>query len=166
MSYSFNIEPAEHFLNWQQDPHSNYLARLVIPEKTDFFAIKVGLVAEMAVYNPFDFFLEPSAEEFPFAYEPRVRKELEPYLETEDVGPRLGQWLASIYRTPMRTIDFLVEINQRLQSEVGYVIRMEAGVQSCEETLALAGDRAGIRRGSWSRFCAISGSRRASSPAI
>ena len=79
LSYSFNIEPAEHFLNWQQDPHSNYLARLVVPEKTDLFSIKVGLVAEMAVYNPFDFFLEPTAEEFPFAYDPRVRKELEPY---------------------------------------------------------------------------------------
>ena len=135
LSYSLDIQPSEHFLNWQQDPHSNYLARLVVPEKTDLFSIKVGLVAEMAVYNPFDFFLEPAAENFPFAYDPRVRKELEPYLETEDVGPLLGEWLAGVDRSPERMIDFLVGLNQRLQRDVGYVIRMEAGVQSCEETL-------------------------------
>jgi len=137
LSYSLDIQPEDHFLNWQQDPHSNYLARLVVPEKTGLFSIKVGLVAEMAVYNPFDFFLEPSAETFPFEYDPRVRKELEPYLETEDVGPLLRKWLGSIDLKPERTIDFLVAINQRLQQEIGYVIRMEAGVQSCEETLDL-----------------------------
>ncbi len=167
LSYSLDIEPKEHFLNWQQDPHSNFLARVVVPEKTNIFSIKVGLVAEMAVYNPFDFFLEPTAEKFPFEYDARVRKELEPYLETEDVGPLLAKWIASVDRTPRRTIDFLVEINQRLQQDIGYVIRH--GSRRAE----LRGDPRpaerlvpGFVRGSWSRSCAISASRPGSSRAI
>ena len=78
LSYSLRVEPELHFINWQQDPFANYLARLVFPEKTTEFCVTVDLVAQMAVYNPFDFFLEPAAEQFPFAYEPNRRHDLLP----------------------------------------------------------------------------------------
>ena len=80
LSYSMKVEPTTHFINWQQDPQANYLARLVFPDATTFFRVEVDLVAEMAVFNPFDFFLEPSAEKFPFVYEPELLVELAPYL--------------------------------------------------------------------------------------
>jgi uncharacterized protein (DUF2126 family) len=136
LSYSLRVEPAGHFLNWQQDPLGNYLARIVIPERTREFRLQVDLVAEMAVFNPFDFFLEPEAEKFPFAYEARTAKELEPYLEIEPAGPLLADWVGSVDRGPASTVDFLVELNRRLHQDVAYVIRMEPGVQSCEETLS------------------------------
>ncbi len=137
LSYSLRVEPAGHFLNWQQDPLGNYLARIVIPEKTREFRLQVDLVAEMAIFNPFDFFLEPEAEQYPFAYEPRVAKELEPYLEIEPDGPLLAEWIGNVARGPLPTVDFLVELNRRLHEDVDYVIRMEPGVQTCEETLSL-----------------------------
>ncbi|MGH6918845.1 MAG: transglutaminase family protein, partial [Geminicoccaceae bacterium] len=135
VSYSLEVEPKQHFLNWQQDPHSNYLARVLIPEKTTRFAVEVGLVAEIAVINPFDFFLEPAAQAVPFAYEPLLKKDLEPYLEVAPAGPRLRDLLASIPATPEATVSFLVELNGRLQREIDYVIRLEPGIQSFEETL-------------------------------
>ncbi|MFO1129519.1 MAG: transglutaminase family protein [Rhodospirillales bacterium] len=136
LSYSLKVEPALHFLNWQQDPQGNYLARLVFPERTGEFVIDVDLVAEMAVFNPFDFFLEPDAETFPFAYAPWLAKELAPYLAPLPAGPLLTEWMASVPRQEMRTIDFLVALNHRLQQEISYTIRMEPGIQTCEETLA------------------------------
>jgi uncharacterized protein (DUF2126 family)/transglutaminase-like putative cysteine protease len=135
LSYSLRIEPAEHFINWQQDPFANHLARLVFPEKTREFTVTVDLVAEMAVYNPFDFFLEPGAEQFPFAYEAELAHDLAPYLARLPVTPRLRSWLGSVPRESMRSIDFLVYLNQRLQKDIGYLIRMEPGVQTPEETL-------------------------------
>ena len=137
LSYSLKVEPAEHFINWQQDPFANYLARLVFPEKTAEFTVTVDLVAEMAVYNPFDFFLEPQAKEFPFAYDAAQRAELAPYLATEPATPRLKDYVAQIDTQPLRTIDFLVGLNQRLQKDVSYLIRLEPGVQTPEETLTL-----------------------------
>jgi len=136
LSYSLKVSPAEHFLNWQQDPQSNYQARLVFNQPTRELKIEVDLVAEMTVINPFDFFLEPSAEDCPFVYDSSLSREIRPYLETEPVGPMLAEWLASFDRSPRRTNDFLVEVNQRLQHEIKYLIRLEPGVQSCEETLA------------------------------
>jgi len=141
LAYSLKIEPGAHFLNWQQDPLGNYLARIVIPERTLEFRLQVDLVAEMAVFNPFDFFLEPQAETCPFSYEPQAAKELEPCLEAEPAGPLLARWLATVERAPTPTVEFLVNLNRRLHEDVEYVIRMEPGVQSCEETL-------GLRRGS------------------
>jgi len=135
LSYALRIEPAQHFINWQQDPFSNYLARLVIPEATTGFKVTVDLVAEMSVYNPFDFFLEPSAEQFPFQYEPGLAHDLAPYLAREPLTPRFAAFLDSIDRTERRTLDFLVALNQRLQREIRYLIRMEPGVQSPETTL-------------------------------
>jgi uncharacterized protein (DUF2126 family)/transglutaminase-like putative cysteine protease len=135
LSYSLSVYPKTHFLNWQQDPQSNYLARLVFPEPTRMLQVEVDLVAEMVVVNPFDFFLEPSANTCPFAYETGLAHDLQPYLETEPVGPRLQALLASIDRAPQTTVDFLVAVNQRLQREVNYIVRMEPGIQTCEETL-------------------------------
>ncbi len=134
-AYSLKIEPRNHFINWQQDPQSNYLARVVFPEPVHHFSVEVDLVAEMAVINPFDFFLEPYAEKFPFAYDEELRRELAPYLTLQPMGPRLRTFLGKIERGPRRCADFLVALNQQLQRAIGYVIRLEPGVQSCEETL-------------------------------
>ncbi len=136
-SYSLRVVPEKHFINWLQDPHSNYLARLVFPEKTSRFEVEVDLVAEMTVINPFDFFLEESAGEFPIEYESVLLKDLQPFLHVLPVGPKFNDLIQSIDRTPRKTIDFLVEINRQIQEMVSYVIRMEHGVQSPEETLTL-----------------------------
>jgi uncharacterized protein (DUF2126 family)/transglutaminase-like putative cysteine protease len=138
LSYSLGIEPGGHFINWQQDPFANYLARLVFPDKTEHLKVTVDLVAELAVYNPFDFFLEPEAESFPFRYEASLRHDLAPYLAKEPLTPRLRELLRSVDVSETRTIDFLVSLNQRLQREIRYLIRMEPGVQTPEETLARA----------------------------
>ncbi len=138
ISYSLRVEPTGHFINWQQDPFANYQARLVFPEKTTEFKVTVDVVVEMAVYNPFDFFLEPSAEKFPFAYAPEVAQELAPYLACEPAGPLVQAYLDRIDRRPRATIDFLVALNQQLQQDVRYLIRMEPGVQKPEETLQKA----------------------------
>jgi transglutaminase-like putative cysteine protease len=138
LSFSLKVEPARHFINWQQDPFANYQARLVFPERTTEFKVTVDLVVEMAVYNPFDFFLEPGAENFPFRYEPLVAQELAPYFAVEPETPLLRDYLAKVDRKPQRTIDFLVGINQKLQQDIRYLIRMEPGVQTPEQTLANA----------------------------
>jgi uncharacterized protein (DUF2126 family)/transglutaminase-like putative cysteine protease len=137
-SYSLKVTPAQHFVNWQQDPNGNWLARFVFPEKTREFTVTVDLTADMAVVNPFDFFIEPFAETFPFAYPAEFAEELAPYLYAEPAGPHLSAFLASIPRNGKSTVDFLVELNQRLQREIRYVIRMETGVQTTEDTLAAA----------------------------
>ncbi|GAB4179281.1 MAG: transglutaminase family protein [Thalassobaculales bacterium] len=136
LSYALKVEPSAHFINWQQDPQGNWLARLVFPEPTRNFSVEVDLVADMTVINPFDFFLEPAAETWPFAYDPVLAAELKPFLRTDTPGPLLAGLLDSIPRDPCPTVDFLVAINQRLQRDIRYLIRMEPGVQSPEETLA------------------------------
>lgn len=138
VSYSLRVEPAQHFINWQQDPFANFQARLVFPQPTTEFKVTVDLVVEMAVYNPFDFFLEPSADRFPFAYEPGVAQELAPYLACEPATPLVQAYLDRIDRKPRATIDFLVDLNRQLQQDVKYLIRMEPGVQTPEQTLELA----------------------------
>lgn len=135
LSYSLKIGPEKHFINWQQDPQGNYLARLVFPEQTREFRVEVDLVAEMSVINPFDFFLEPHAEKIPFAYESGERHELAPYLYKVNYGPLFDKYVAGISREPLRSVDFLVAINAQLQRDIRYTIRMEPGVQTPEETL-------------------------------
>lgn len=135
ISYSLRVEPEEHFVNWQQDPFANYQARLVFPEKTREFKVTVDLVVEMAVYNPFDFFLEPQAENFPFEYTEAQAQELAPYLVADAATPLVQAYLEKVDRKAQRTIDFLVGINQQVQQDVNYLIRMEPGVQTPEETL-------------------------------
>lgn len=137
LSYSLTIEPAEHFINWQQDPFANYQARLVFPKKTTSFKVTVDLVTEMAVFNPFDFFVEPSAKEAPFTYAPAVKEELTSYLDLGTTEPLFDQYLASLDLKKRATNDFLVYINQRLHKDISYTIRMEPGVQTPEETLKL-----------------------------
>jgi uncharacterized protein (DUF2126 family) len=136
-AYSLKVEPKPHFLNWQQDPQSNFLARVVFPQPVHHFSVDVDLVAEMTVINPFDFFLEPYAETYPFCYEPTLERELAPFRQVCPAGPQLAEYLKTINLSERRSIDFFVDLNQQLQHKVRYVIRMEPGVQSSEETLTL-----------------------------
>ncbi len=136
-SYSLNIEPKEHFINWQQDAFGNYLARIVFPEKVKEFKVDVEVIAEMTVINPFDFFVEEYAETFPFAYENQLQKELTPYLEIVEKGPLLMDWFSKQQTHKGKNIvDFLVAINQAVYNEINYTVRMEVGVFTCEESLS------------------------------
>ena len=137
LSYSLNIEPAEQFINWQQDPFSNYQARLVFPQKTSEFKVTVDLVIEMAVFNPFDFFLEPCAEHVPLTYTPELKDELAAYLDKLPETSLFQKYLSALDQKPQRTINFLVQINQRVYQDIKYLIRMEPGVQTPEQTLEL-----------------------------
>jgi len=136
LSFSMDVQPKGHFLNWQQDPQGNWLARLVFPEKVDHFEVSVELLADMSVINPFDFFLEPEAEHFPFAYDSDLDHQLAPYLSAMPPGPLLKKYLAGIETggSP-HIITFLVALNQRLQRDIAYTVRMEPGVQTPEQTL-------------------------------
>jgi len=137
LSYSLKIKPEKHFINWQQDPQGNYLARLAFPDKTDVFHIEVDLTADMTVINPFDFFLEGYAEKFPFEYEPWLTKELKPFLEKEEQGEVFNAYLQSIDRTSRPTSDYCVDLIRRMSQEIKYMVRMEPGVQTPEETLTI-----------------------------
>jgi len=141
LGYSLNIEPEQCFLNWQQDPYGNWVARVVFPEPATALEIVVDLTADLTVINPFDFFVEPYAEQYPFAYAPALAKELIPFLETAPLGPRLAAWLAAFRATHSReesTVNMLVRLNQQLQHEIRYLVRMEPGVQDPEHTLESA----------------------------
>ena len=134
ISHSLRVSPADHFVNYQQDPNGNWLARYVFPNPVTEFKIEVDLVADMTVYNPFDFFVEESAEFWPFEYSDDIRADLAIYQQTEPVGPLLQGFIDGIDKTRTRTVDFVVGINAQLANTVGYVIRMEPGVQTPEET--------------------------------
>lgn len=136
--YSLKVTPEDHFINWQQDPFGNYQARLVFPEKVKRLEFAVEVIADMTVINPFDFFIEEYAENFPFAYDALMQEELAPYLKVTEQCPELEAWLASVDCEEMVPIvTFLVQLNSRLSNEIDYGIRLEPGVQSCQETLTL-----------------------------
>ncbi|MCC6511878.1 MAG: transglutaminase family protein [Pirellulaceae bacterium] len=147
VSYSLKVSPHEHFVNWQQDPHSNFQARFVCPKPTRMMRIEVDVVAEMTVINPFDFFVEQAAEEFPFEYDASLMRDLRPFMELLPLGTEGKKFLASLDRTPRRTVTFLVDLNRRVQEEIGYTIRLEPGVQSVEETLKIK--RGSCRDSAW-----------------
>ncbi|MBT3069723.1 transglutaminase family protein [Rhodomicrobium sp. Az07] len=136
LSYSLGITPEEHFINWQQDPFGNYLARLVFPERTREFKVVVDLVADMATINPFDFFVEESAQSWPFDYDAALKEELAPYLKAGAPGPLLKDYVAGVKFQGGTSLDFIWALNLQLQKDIAYLIRMEPGVQTPEETLA------------------------------
>ncbi len=154
-AYSLRVTPEQHFINWQQDAFGNHLARLVFPERATELSVTVGLVADMTVINPFDFFLEEYAERYPFTYPPALRADLDPYLHgiDEDAsvpgsgpGPLVRAWLDEALPAGLngagqdgpRIVDFLVAVNQRVQRDVGYTVRMQPGVQTPDTTLQRA----------------------------
>lgn len=136
-SYSLKILPKGHYINWQQDPFGNFLAKVVFPEKIKEFKIEVDIVAEIRPFNPFDFFLEDYAKDFPFKYEKSLKEELVPYLEIKERNTKLLSWISEANKDKQNIIDFLVQINQKLNHTLKYVVRLEAGVQNTEETLNL-----------------------------
>src|ERR1700761_935192 len=123
LSYSLKVTPEEHILHWQLDPHHNYLARLLFQNKTNEFVVEVDLIAELSPVNPFDFFLEPGVEQYPFKYLNDLAKDLEPYLVAELAGPRLKEFLGNVGGGPVGTIGFLADLNRRVSREIGYTTR-------------------------------------------
>ena len=135
LSYSLEITPANHILNWQLDPHNNRQARVIFQGKTDEFVVEVNLVADLSPINPFDFFLEPGVEGYPFAYAPALADDLEPYRRTEPAAALLRAFLGNFMGRKSGTVDLLLNLNRAVRDAVGYTTRMEPGVQTCEETL-------------------------------
>src|SRR5262249_23313451 len=130
IDYSLRVDPHEHFINWQQDPYGNCVARLVFPNQARHLSIEVNLIADLTAINPFDFLLEPYAAHYPFCYESGEARQLKAFLEAPDKSSRFETFAASIDLRRRSTIEFLVELNQRLQREIHYAIRMEPGIQS------------------------------------
>jgi uncharacterized protein (DUF2126 family)/transglutaminase-like putative cysteine protease len=129
------ITPKEHFINWQQDPFGNYLARIVFPEKVKEFGIDVEIIADLITINPFDFFVDDSAKDFPFTYDKELKKELAPYLEVDEDGKKLKSFMKTLDLKPRPIIDFLVYLNTEIYKHLNYTLRLDPGVQTCETTL-------------------------------
>jgi uncharacterized protein (DUF2126 family)/transglutaminase-like putative cysteine protease len=135
LDYSLSVTPVGARVNWTLDPYNNHLARILFPEKTSEFVVDVDLVAELAPFNPFDFFLEPGAEDYPFEYSPELARDLEPYRSAEAASPLLQSFLREFSRDKRGTISFMVDVNRRVRDEIAYVTRLDPGVQTCEQTL-------------------------------
>ena len=147
LSYALKVEPDGHFLNWQQDPQGNLLARVVFPDRVERFEVTVDLLADMATINPFDFFLEAEAERWPFAYGALLDAELLAFRTPLPAGPLLRELVAAVSRDTRPTVPMLVALNARLRDRVDYVVRLEPGVWSAEETLAQG--RGSCRDSAW-----------------
>ena len=129
LAYSLKVTPDDHFLNWQQDPYGNHIARFVFPNPAKELKVRVDLLADMTVINPFDFFVDDEVKQYPFTYTPTQRKELAPYLDAAPAQPALATLIKELQRKDIGTVDYLVEVNSFLRSKVAYLIRMEPGVQ-------------------------------------
>ncbi|KKB80242.1 IMP dehydrogenase [Devosia soli] len=147
LSHSLRVSPDLHFVNTQQDPYGNYLTRFVFPEPVTELKIEVDLVADMTVYNPFDFFVEESAETWPFEYPEDLREDLSIYRRAEPLTPALSRFLDNLDKRPRNTVTFITELNARLQQTINYIVRMEPGVWTPEETLTNA--KGSCRDSSW-----------------
>ena len=147
ISHSLTVTPEKHFVNHQQDPYGNWLARFVFPEPVREFKIEVDLVADMSVYNPFDFFVEEAAESWPFHYADDLKSDLKMYRRPEKNGQAFKDYMRDVPKAAERTIDFLVALNTKVATDIDYVIRMEPGVQTADETLTKG--RGSCRDSSW-----------------
>lgn len=134
-AYSMKITPENHFINWQQDPYGNYVARIVFPDKVKEFGIDVEVIADLVAINPFDFFVEEYAENFPFKYKKELKEELKPYFKIEEKGKLLTKFIKSLDLKDRKINDMLVYLNQEIYKYLNYTVRLEAGVQTCEYTL-------------------------------
>jgi len=147
LGHSLRVTPELHFVNVQQDPYGNFQTRFVFPEPVTELKIEVDLVADMTVYNPFDFFVEESAETWPFDYPEDLRADLSIYSQAEPAGPLLQQFLDGLDKSPKNTVTFVTELNARLQQTISYIVRMEPGVWTPEETLG--NGKGSCRDSSW-----------------
>ncbi|MCU7552644.1 transglutaminase family protein [Chitinophagaceae bacterium LB-8] len=136
--YDLSIQPDGHLIHWQQDPFGNFIARIDFKEPMHKLLIDVKIIANLTPVNPFDFFVDESAQNFPFAYDDQLKKNLNSYLEITDYGPKIMQWLEKVNRYKMGIIDFLVMVNQKVNDEISYTMRMQPGVQTSDESLELA----------------------------
>ena len=135
LRYALKVTPSQHLVTWHHDLYNNHLARFVFQEKSAEFKVEVDLVAELSPINPFDFFLEPGTEQFPFQYSADVATGLAPYLVAETTGPLLQRFLKNISRETRSTISFLVDVNSQVKNTIGYTVRVDPGIQTCEQTL-------------------------------
>lgn len=138
--YSLRISPENHLINWFEDPFGNHLARVIFPDKITELVIDVAVTIDMATVNPFNFYLEEYAHNFPFSYTGELAEALHPYLQTTESGEQLKDFLAGSQVQGLlgqSTVSFLVALTSWLAGAIHYNIRLEPGVQSCETTLAL-----------------------------
>lgn len=147
LSYSLLATPSDHYVHWQQDPFGNYLARFIFSTPSQSLRFDVDMLIDVIPYNPFDFFIEFEAAQYPFNYSARLRRDLSPYIEVTEPSAIVGRWADKFRKESTETVDFLVALNQSMKSEIEYIVRLEPGIQSCEETLN--GRRGSCRDISW-----------------
>src|SRR5947209_9045030 len=128
LSYALNVTPGEHRVHWQMDHHSNRLARLLFPDKTDQLVVDVSLVADLSPTNPFDFLLEPGVEEYPFTYRADMARDLQPFRFVDAPGPRLAQFLAPFQHQACGTVSLLLKVNRAVCDQIAYGSRLDPGV--------------------------------------
>lgn len=135
LSYRLDVIPTEHFLSWQFDPFLNQVARVIFPKKTSEFAVEVDLTVDLSPINPFEFLLDPAVEEYPFEYAPDLARDLQPNLLVDAPGNLLRTFVGTCQDQRTGTMDFLLHLNRKVRDEIDYVVRLEQGVQTSEETL-------------------------------